>query len=230
MASCASWAPAEVVAYCLGFSDRYLSPHFSLTCCRAARMASLDNVTESVRIYVIYPFSYSPCAARIVLRDDIPRRLPAACCRVDVVNGGTGRRRYGFDSMDITVKSCPCTASAMRCASASLNTMALSFAIACEGFPSLPKSFDPAIRRPPNDTRRVLNDVSTALSPGTAFPSESLPTPLPTATVAITSQYGVRTNAIRSRSRSTISRVATDCTRPAESPVLTLRHSTGDNS
>ena len=35
----------------------------------------------------------------------MPRRLPAVCCRVEVVNGGCGRRRYGLVSIDITVKS-----------------------------------------------------------------------------------------------------------------------------
>ncbi len=35
---------------------------------------------------------------------------------------------------------------------------------------------------------------------------------------------------MRSRSRSTTRRVATDCTRPAESPRETLRHSTGESS
>ena len=34
-------------------------------------------------------------------------------------------------------------------------------------------------------------------------------------------------NAIRSRSRSTTMRVATDCTRPADSPGSTFFHSTG---
>ena len=37
-------------------------------------------------------------------------------------------------------------------------------------------------------------------------------------------------NAMRSRSRSTTSLVATDCTRPADRPCRTLRHSTGDTS
>ncbi len=37
-------------------------------------------------------------------------------------------------------------------------------------------------------------------------------------------------NAIRSRSRSTISRVATDCTRPADSLGMTFFHSTGETS
>ena len=45
-----------------------------------------------------------------------------------------------------------------------------------------------------------------------------------------TSQYDARRKAIRSRSRSTTMRVATDCTRPAESPWRTLRHSTGETS
>src|SRR5690606_2149638 len=37
-------------------------------------------------------------------------------------------------------------------------------------------------------------------------------------------------NLMISRSRSTIKRTATDCTRPAESDGFTLRHNTGDNS
>ena len=37
-------------------------------------------------------------------------------------------------------------------------------------------------------------------------------------------------NAIRSRSRSTTSRVATDCTRPADSLGMTFFHSTGETS
>ena len=45
-----------------------------------------------------------------------------------------------------------------------------------------------------------------------------------------TSQYDARRNAIRSRSRSTTMRVATDCTRPADRPWRTLRHSTGETS
>ena len=43
-------------------------------------------------------------------------------------------------------------------------------------------------------------------------------------------EYEAERNAIRSRSRSTTRRVATDCTRPAERPARTLRHSTGDTS
>ncbi|CPU64463.1 Uncharacterised protein [Mycobacteroides abscessus] len=46
----------------------------------------------------------------------------------------------------------------------------------------------------------------------------------------MTSQYSAGTNAMRSRSRSTTRRVATDCTRPAESPWAILRHSTGETS
>ena len=44
------------------------------------------------------------------------------------------------------------------------------------------------------------------------------------------SQYDAARNAMRSRSRSTTSRVATDCTRPADRPCRTLRHSTGETS
>ena len=45
---------------------------------------------------------------------------------------------------------------------------------------------------------------------------------------AWTSQYSSGTKAWISRSRSTIRRTATDCTRPAESPRATLAHSRGD--
>ena len=44
------------------------------------------------------------------------------------------------------------------------------------------------------------------------------------------SQYDAERNAMRSRSRSTTSRVATDCTRPADRPVMTFFHSTGETS
>ena len=47
------------------------------------------------------------------------------------------------------------------------------------------------------------------------------------AKVPVTSQYSARWNAIRSRSRSTTMRVATDCTRPADSRGSTFFHSTG---
>jgi hypothetical protein len=48
-------------------------------------------VVESVRMYVMKPFSYSRCAARMV-RCAANRSLRAAsCCSVLVVNGGDGR-------------------------------------------------------------------------------------------------------------------------------------------
>ncbi len=49
----------------------------------------------------------------------------------------------------------------------------------------------------------------------------------PASIVAEMSQYEEETNFIRSRSRSTTIRVATDCTRPAESFGMTFFHSTG---
>jgi hypothetical protein len=45
---------------------------------------------------------------------------------------------------------------------------------------------------------------------------------------AVIDQYSRGTKARISRSRSTISRTATDCTRPAESPPRTLAHSSGE--
>ncbi len=48
--------------------------------------------------------------------------------------------------------------------------------------------------------------------------------------VARRSQYRRDTNAMRSRSRSTTMRVATLCTRPADSRGITFFHRTGDTS
>ena len=147
----------------------------------------------------------------------MPRRLPAVCCNVDVVNGGTGRRRYGFVSIDATVNVANSNACAIAEACTSSNCTTWSFAPAAVSLPSAPKSLEPAKRRPPSDTIRESN--------ATLLPSAS-----GASNVAVTSQYEARTNAIRSRSRSTIKRVATDCTRPAERPGPTLRHSTGESS
>jgi hypothetical protein len=44
------------------------------------------------------------------------------------------------------------------------------------------------------------------------------------------SQYDAVRKAIRSRSRSTTKRVATDCTRPADRPDMTFFHNTGETS
>ncbi len=48
------------------------------------------------------------------------------------------------------------------------------------------------------------------------------------ASSAVMLQYSRGTNASISRSRSTISRTATDCTRPAERPPRTFAHSSGE--
>ena len=48
------------------------------------------------------------------------------------------------------------------------------------------------------------------------------------ASVACSDQYSTGTNASISRSRSTMRRTATDCTRPAESPRRTLSQSSGE--
>ena len=49
----------------------------------------------------------------------------------------------------------------------------------------------------------------------------------PASKIASRSQYEALRKAMRSRSRSTISRVATDCTRPADNRGMTFFHSTG---
>ena len=122
-----------------------------------AAIASCDSVTESVRIYVMKPFSYSPCAARMVWRELMPRRLPAVCCSVDVVNGGTGRRRYGLVSIDETVNVAYSSDRAIAFACVSSSCTTLSLTPAAVSWPSSPKSLEPAKRRPPSDTMRESN-------------------------------------------------------------------------
>jgi hypothetical protein len=67
---------------------------------------------------------------------------------------------------------------------------------------------------------------ATSVAPKVRGPSPAFRT----ASVASTSQYSAVRNAIRCRSRSTTMRVATDWTRPADRPLRTLRHSTGETS
>ena len=61
-------------------------------------MAVSDNVVESVRMYVMNPFSYRRCASDMVCDDENRSLRPASCCSVEVMNGGYGRRVYGLRS------------------------------------------------------------------------------------------------------------------------------------
>ena len=77
-------------------------------------------------------------------------------------------------------------------------------------WPSLPKSRPCARRLPSTETRRASNDSGSKVA-------------------SMSHQLAAR-NARRSRSRSTTSRVATDCTRPAESPRMIFFQRTGETS
>ncbi len=85
--------------------------------------------------------------------------------------------------------------------------------------PTESKSRPCAIRRPSTVWRRATSDDGSDESPAR-----------PVAKVPVRSQYSAERKAIRSRSRSTTSRVATDCTRPADSRGMTFFHSTGETS
>ena len=84
------------------------------------------------------------------------------------------------------------------------------------------KSRPCATRRPSTATSRAGKDETS--SPAAA---PALATLVKTAS---RSQYVAGRNAIRSRSRATISRVATDWTRPADSRGMTFFHRTGETS
>ena len=136
-----------------------------------------------------------------------PSRLPASCCIVDVVNGGFGRSVRGLSSIDLTVKSLLFRDSTRpRAPTSSNNKMfANDFSLTA---PSAPKSLVAATFLPSTSSKRALN---------------------PSAVTAAKSHQALEIKAIRSRSFSTISRVATDYTRPAEIRGITFFHKTGDN-
>ena len=80
--------------------------------------------------------------------------------------------------------------------------------------------------------RRSFNDTSDASKCSPARAPDRAPAAVPdwASSVAVMLQYSAARKAIRSRSRSTMSRLATLWTRPAESRGATLRQSTGETS
>ena len=129
----------------------------------------------------------------------------ASCWSVAVLNGAAGRRRYGFSSEVLTLNA----ASASR----------------SESLVHLPRRSGRASRRAsrPGQSRDLA-------PPAFRSRDTSRASNAPGSKLARRSQYSAETNAMRSRSRSTASRVATDCTLPAERPRVTFFHRTGDTS
>ncbi|CAM5253785.1 hypothetical protein SHIRM173S_09419 [Streptomyces hirsutus] len=93
------------------------------------------------------------------------------------------------------------------------------------------KSRPCATRLPSTVCRRASSEDGSEASP--ARPDEGPPAgakPEVGEKVPVRSQYSAERNAMRSRSRSTTSRVATDWTRPADSRGMTFFHRTGETS
>src|SRR6516164_10346250 len=196
-------------------------------------MAVCDRVTESVRIYVIWPFSYSRCAVDIVYLAEKPSLRDASCCNVVVRNGAYGERRYGLRSTLLTVKGTPVSRSArpgadIRCTTpAGEWPLAAALASSAGAAPSRYsrselRSSPAELKSRPCATRRP----STAAS----LPGKEEASSLTGVKIASRSQYAAGRNAIRSRSLATTSRVATDWTRPADSRGMTFFHRTGETS
>ena len=88
----------------------------------------------------------------------------------------------------------------------------------------------------PRESTTVEPELSVLLAPEIAILATKMPdiagTPFETAPAlerrAVIDQYSRGTKARISRSRSTINRTATDCTRPAESPPRTFAQSSGE--
>ena len=143
---------------------------------------------------------------RIVICAPQPSLLPASCCIVEVVKGGLGRSVRGLSSIDLTINgdaerlSTKCRA----LVSSSKRMLASDFSLIA---PSAPKSEVAATFFPSTSSKRALK---------------------PSAVTAARSHHADEIKAIRSRSFSTIKRVATDCTRPAEMRGITFFHKTGE--
>ncbi|CAB4888913.1 unannotated protein [freshwater metagenome] len=126
---------------------------------------------------------------------------------VEVVNGGFGRSVRGDSSIDLTVSGEPLSDSTRDLAAvSSSNKISLrDFSLTA---PSAPKSDVDATFFSFTDNKRALNPRSVAAS---------------------RSHHADEIKAMRSRSFSTIKRVATDCTRPAEIRGITFFHKTGES-
>ena len=136
-----------------------------------------------------------------------PSRLPASCCIVDVVNGGLGRSVRGDSSIDLTVRGEPLRDSTSDFAATSSNNKisARDFSLTA---PSAPKSDVDATFLLSTDSKRAVK---------------------PKSVTASRSHHEDEMKAIRSRSFSTMRRVATDCTRPAEIRGITFFQRTGES-
>jgi hypothetical protein len=138
-----------------------------------------------------------------------------------VRNGAYGERRYGLRSTDLTAKS----ALASRPASAPAASPSRCRIPVPRSCPAAVKSRPCATRCPSTETSVAPNEFGVSV-PGRPVAS-SVARVLNSAS---RSQYWAARKAIRSRSRSTTSRVATDWTRPADSRGMTFFHSTGETS
>ena len=138
-----------------------------------------------------------------------PNLRDASCCMVVVRNGAYGLRVYGLASTEamVNVWSASAVASAPARSSSRWTT---------SGFLSAPSSpkLAPVATRLPSTVRSFAGKRRGSCCS-------------PASNVASRSQYDAERNAIRARSRSTTSRVATDCTRPADRPLMTFFQSTG---
>ena len=152
----------------------------------------------------------------MVTADDQRSLRPASCCSVEVMNGGYGRRRYGFSSTRLTANSAFSSRAARPRAPASSRCSTSLEARPVAGSKSRPV----AIRSSSRATRLAVNELGlpVALSCAAVLKVPSM------------SQYSAVWKAIRWRSRSTTIRVATDCTRPADSFGSTFFQSTGETS
>ncbi len=161
------------------------------------------------------PFSYSRWAMDMVRDAPNPSLREASCCSVVVRKGAYGWRRYGLDSTDCTVKVVSRSASVSACACARSRWTG--------PVPDAALSSPVLVKSDPRATLAPSTECSLAVKIRTSWsgPASKLPS---------MSQYEATRKAIRSRSRSTTRRVATDWTRPADSPLITFFHSTGEIS
>ncbi|SSS48200.1 Uncharacterised protein [Acinetobacter baumannii] len=135
------------------------------------------------------PASYKRCANIMVFFTEKPKRVLAACCKVEVMYGALGFTLVGLSSRWATLYSAPFNTS--NRASVSALFFNLSVLPACL-----------------TASRRISSFLALVS--------------------AKTCQYSSGIKARISRSRSTTSFTATDCTRPADKPRAIFSHSNGE--
>ena len=197
IASWASWALRVFVLNARPFGVVYSGPKRSSITRAASAIAWLESATESVRIYVIRPTWPSSVSTPSYRR----------CAALMV--------RFG-EKPSLRLASC-CRLDVVNGGAGERFVFLTATSVTIGRLARIAAAWRSAVS--PSPISGFLPPIRTR--------SASNVSPFGAIRTAFSVQYSRAVNARISRSRSTTIRTATDCTRPAESPARTLRHSKG---